>query len=100
MIGNIQMILVNTIFLFKRFMLLTLNLEPGNTCTYLAKMCNVSSDLVCYNGASCWCDNDIAKCFCFYGYTGENCEIPPGIHSISFLQQFLHIIKDKRLKYF
>ena len=78
----------------------TLNLEPGNTCSYLAKMCNVSSDLVCYNGASCWCDNDVAKCYCFYGYTGDNCEIPPGIHSISFLQQLLINIKAKGLKQF
>ena len=81
-------------------MFIPLNLEPGITCSYLAKMCNVSSDLVCYNGASCWCDNDVAKCYCFYGYTGDNCEIPPGIHSISFLQQLLINIKAKGLKQF
>ena len=88
-IANIQVILfgVNILFLHISFMFITLNLEPGNTCTYLAKMCTVSSDLVCYNGASCWCDKDVAKCFCFYGYSGENCEIPPGIQRISFLQR-------------
>ena len=37
----------------------------------------------CHNGGSCYCNRvtKVAKCSCFNGYRGENCEIPPGIHS-------------------
>ena len=50
-------------------------------CGYLAdfNICTVPTKTTCYNGASCWCDDNVAKCFCFHGYTGDSCEIPPGI---------------------
>ena len=56
-------------------------------CGYLAdfNICTVPTKTTCYNGASCWCDDNVAKCFCFHGYTGDSCEIPPGIPIILYM---------------
>ena len=48
-------------------------------CSYLNDMCSVPANFMCNNEATCSCDDGIAKCWCFNGYSGENCEIPPGM---------------------
>ena len=48
-------------------------------CLSCCNNCENGQD--CQNGGSCYCDNgpDTAQCYCFNGYTGEFCEIPPGM---------------------
>ena len=38
----------------------------------------------CQNGGSCYCDQGpaTAQCFCFNNYTGDFCEISPGMHNL------------------
>ena len=72
---SIYMGVIFTSFLFK-----SLCLGDAADCNNLNDMCSVPDDFMCYNEAACSCDNGVAKCWCFNGYSGENCEIPPGEH--------------------
>ena len=53
-------------------------------CNRLANGCNVNTG-ICYNGGSCYCDRNGTMCSCINGYTGDSCETPPGIYSLSYL---------------
>ena len=46
-------------------------------CSYVSDWCKIGVS-GCYNGGYCWCNNNmVTQCWCFNGYSGENCEIPP-----------------------
>ena len=61
------------------------NVEYWTDCIWIADECFVPDGKVCFNGGSlsCVCQNGNATCLCRNGYTGEACEIPPGMDCIS-----------------
>ena len=67
-------LLLGLIFIYT----LIYKIDTWNNCSYLTGLCVVPADTICYNGASCSCENGVGKCYCFNGYSGENCEILPG----------------------